>query len=156
MLSRHDTACFDCSNKGYAQPKVKNTRFATGLQQYLSTFAHMINALNMNFATIILSVYVLVLAVMPCPCDRVCAGCGRHVTKAWFTENNPRDNRDVDLCTPFCVAAQCMHPPVAAFSLTVRIAPVETTTTRKVMTGATADIVEALGGDVWHPPIGRV
>lgn len=110
----------------------------------------------MKIATVILSLYVLLLAVMPCPCGRTyssvsAAEQGAVVSCACHTHGGMPD-----LCTPFCVVSQCMHTPVAIFKKALATTPPPVPARKSYAAAGQDKPVLMFRGTVWHPPIAGV
>lgn len=110
----------------------------------------------MRLLTVILSVYVLLLAVVPCPCS---AAAEHHAVSAGTAELSSctsSDDADIDLCTPFCVVSSCTHAPMLLVQRVCQTALLATAGREKADTDYVEDTVILFHGSIWHPPMLRV
>lgn len=111
----------------------------------------------MRAMTVILSLYMLLLAVMPCPCAETHEVHGR-LTHAAVAEVSAAHGQDVgatdaDACSPFCANLCCHHAPVTTAGGTVF-------DLRSYIHGHSGDVslylephTYRLYGSLWRPPI---
>jgi len=79
--------------------------FATRLHKKILYLCNQIS--TMRLLTYILSLYILVLMVIPCLDAPEFSGCGNvHLTQK--TINTTQELPDVDFCSPFCVCSCCV------------------------------------------------
>lgn len=110
----------------------------------------------MKTTTLILSLYVLLLAVMPCPCEQAYMLCRDAAAVETVDCGCGHEPQDTDLCTPFCVVSQCMHTPVALMDHSVRVLPVVVFLSERHAYVIQAKPLAHGGGTVWRPPIAVV
>lgn len=109
----------------------------------------------MKVATVILSLYVLILAVMPCPCSKAAERFADNAQGAEMSCDCHDHGGAPDLCTPFCVVSQCMHTPVAFFRNALDITPAAALSGKASPCRCQEKPVIMFKGTIWHPPICR-
>ena len=78
----------------------------------------------MKIFRIILSMYLLFVAFVPCHCD-IHAACENNKTVTYFTQGQQCDNNSLpDLCTPFCSCSNS-HSANYFYIYGINIAPAE-------------------------------
>ena len=57
----------------------------------------------MRFLTVIFTVYIMLLAIVPCHCDTANGDCSETKLVSEIAVDNHTNYKYVDLCTPFCL-----------------------------------------------------
>ncbi len=106
----------------------------------------------MKFITVIFTIYIMLLAIVPCHCDAVNANYSEIKSEYEMTVDNHTNYKYVDLCTPFCISSGCVHAPI--FFLP----------SSHVVFNKTAVVIDKIfvyqdetsvgyHGTFWHPPV---
>ena len=99
-----------------------------------------------QIVTIILSVYLLVLMVMPCTDAHSKIG----TIEQTQVSQSDDDHHDLEICSPFCVCSSCMAAVILQPVITFEILHFEPQ--YKDIPSSYKSIVSSFHGSIWQPP----
>lgn len=106
----------------------------------------------MRFLTVIYTVYIMLLAIVPCDCDAANGECSETKLVSEITVDNHTNYKYVDLCTPFCLSSGCVHAPIYFFPSS-HVVFNKTVVAIDKMFVYQDETPVGYHGTFWHPPV---
>jgi hypothetical protein len=106
----------------------------------------------MRFITVIFTVYIMLLAIVPCHCDTANGDCSETKLVSEITADNHTTYKYVDLCTPFCLSSGCVHAPIF-FLPCSHVVFNKTAVAIDKMFVYQGETPVGYHGTFWHPPV---
>ena len=106
----------------------------------------------MRFLTVIYTVYIMLLAIVPCDCDAANGECSETKLVSEITVDNHTNYKYVDLCTPFCLSSGCVHAPIF-FLPSSHVVFNKTAVVIDKMFVYQDETPVGYHGTFWHPPV---